>query len=108
MNAGKLNIPFRIEEPAQDVDAHGQLSVRWTRFVNGWARRDVMRGDEEIISQTSTASEMAVFETRWRPGIVPNMRLIDTRDDQVWNIRSAIDRDGKRRELRLICERVVV
>lgn len=104
MRAGLLR--HRVDL-VQDVDtpdgAGGSTSLPQT-LATVWAQIQGLQGRELAEWQQVTASADYSITIRYRADVLPQMRVLD--GDRSFEIRSVIDPDGRRRELRLFCQQI--
>lgn len=82
-------------------DALGQEAASWADVVTVWAQAQPLRG-REFFAAGQTQSEVTTrFLIRWRSDVVPTMRVIWR--GEPYDIDAAIDVDGARQVLELMC-----
>ena len=105
MRAGQLRDRWTIQRKSVAKSATGAEVVTWTTLCTIWAGEKPMSGTEVLKSGANIAQQTTVLSLRYRSGITPAMRA--TRGSRVLDIEQAINPDGRKRELELLCTEVV-
>lgn len=102
MTAGRMRDVVRIEQRAEDQDAAGEPRLSWNLLYE--RRAEVVRspGGEVEANQQRQGRVPTTFKLRYLPDLEPGMRLICR--EKVYDIKSAIDPDGRRRETLITAE----
>lgn len=108
INAGKYRylVTIRDQFPTTRNSFGERVGPGSTVFSGVWAEKQDWSGTEMTESGRETASVLTKWITRYRAGILPDMELVSGSD--VYNIQSVLDFDGTKREMVLICQRVVM
>lgn len=88
MRIGPLRHPLRIERPIQTQDATtGALTESWETFA------EVVKGSikplsarEFIAAKATQAEYTSLIRIRYIPGILPSMRVIDIREETIYEL----------------------
>lgn len=91
MEAGLLRHRIDIQQLATDTsgdlpqDEHGDPELTWATWATGVPAQKVVGQSREGATGDVIVSEWKTrFRIRWRPGLVPTMRILHGSD--VWNI----------------------
>lgn len=103
MRAGQLGTPLTLEEPSQTV-ASGKATPAYTNRGKAWCRVEGLSGTDRT-GIVSTAGYRVT--TRYRSDVTSKWRLRDHNGTRVLEIVSAVDPDGRRRELVITAVEVV-
>lgn len=103
MDPGQFNVPLTLEEPLQTVSS-GTATVSYANRGKAWCKVDGLSGTDRA---GITASAGYRVTTQYRPGVTPKWRLRDHNGARVFEIVSAVDPDGTRRELVITAVEVV-
>ena len=107
VQAGRLREPIKIQHAVTTQDASGTPQADWQDLIgNLWSEKLDVAGQEKVRGVQIEAGVSHVFEVRSRSGITPEMRVITKVDGVAHNIVAVLDRDGRRRKLWLMCERI--
>jgi len=109
VDAGLLNERFRFEKRSSVVDGYGNFEGAWTSQFTVYGRRQDLRGGETVMAARLTGRAPAIltiYNSLQARTITTDWRAVDTRNGDIWNIRS-ITRDEDRACLDLLCERGV-
>lgn len=104
---GKNRITLQVMGP-EERDAGNQVIANWVNFVldtpDGTVAAEVRDvSGREFVAASATQNEVLTTITiRYRPGVVPAMRVLHGAD--VYNIEAVLGQD--RRALALMCSRV--
>lgn len=106
MRAGKLRRRFHLQSPTTSAtrDDMGGKSVTYSTTATVWAGTVNMSGPigggEDVSGGLEQAHARATFRLRHRDGVTGDYRLVNADSTgEVWDITSALDPTGKRREL---------
>lgn len=107
MQTGTLRNRIEIQKLTRTRDSLGGIVETWARLVEVWANVRMSGAGERMIS--SVDQEVALvthrITIRHRTDVSVENRILH--GDRVLDIESAVDPDGRRRELVLVCsERV--
>jgi SPP1 family predicted phage head-tail adaptor len=104
MAAGQLREKITLESLAAGQDATGASSGAWTAFATNMSASIRDLGGREYLAaqgvQNPVETEILI---RYRPGVTAAMRVIH--GSETYNIHAALDRDGRRTWLWLMCSR---
>ena len=103
MSCGRTFI--EIQQPNSAPDGAGGRIITWTKFVSTYAETRWVKGNEQ--TKSSDGDRVASVETwllkiNFIAGITTEMRVLW--DGITYNIRSAADREQKRRHITLEIE----
>ena len=101
MRAGRRNHKIVIEEKSVTPDAYGDPVETWTQFAEAWVENAPESGREFLAAKQERADLSRILTTRYIDGISPDMRVVD--GERVFDIISAFDPSGRRRELKIHC-----
>ena len=95
-----------IEEPVLSEDSGEQQIVRWRTVAEPWASVQALdeRGREALAAAQLTVTQAYHIDIPYRSGVSPTLRL--TWRDKTLQIHSAVDDDGRRERLVLLCSEV--
>ena len=102
---GNLRQRVTIQKKTHTQNGLGEPVVTWTDVATVWAQRKTLRGREFDSGGSEQAEYTNVYTLRYRSDVSERMQLID--DGVAFNIRQALDPDGRRRVLELRATRVV-
>lgn len=91
-----------IEAAQRTPDGAGGAATSWTPVASVWAELRDGGGREDAPAGRLEGRRTVTARIRWRDGIVPAMRL--RAGGRILGIRAALDEDGRRRFLTLLCE----
>lgn len=106
---GMLRLYLTVQNPVRTVDAFGQADVSWVTVAGVWGHAEQSRTTEVLDDGgVSTRSDYR-FLTSWHPSVSTNSRLLwqDGDTERVFNVRTAYDRDQRRRRLEIEATEVV-
>ncbi|AMP15492.1 phage head-tail joining family protein [Collimonas pratensis] len=66
-----------------------------------YAKKEDLSGRELFAAQAAQSEVTTRFRIRYRTGVTAKMRLLC--DGVIYNIEAVLDRDGRKRELQLMC-----
>lgn len=102
-----LNRRILIQEKQTITDPEGISTEMWVDFVTVWAAREpLVAGARDFFSAAAiNAEKTARYKIRYRPGILPSMRLFDRTDGKFYSIKTPLDDVfGDRTETHIIAE----
>lgn len=86
-----LNRRITIQQATTVTDPEGIPTETWTDVATVWASRNPLSGREYFAAAAANAEKTVKYRIRYRPGILPNMRLIDHRDDVTYEVKAVLD-----------------
>lgn len=94
LQTNDLNRRVTIQRKGRKVDDAG-FPIRdpkeWEDVDTLWAAREPIRG-REFFSAAADRAEITVrYKIRYREGITSEMRLVDTRDNRIYEIKVPLD-----------------
>jgi head-tail adaptor len=99
---GKLDRRVRIEQPVITRDpAYGSEQITWSLVATVWAQVRENTQAERTADNLRVATRATTVTVRYRPGVVPTMRLVQ--DTRVLQIVGVLER-GRRQWLDIQCE----
>lgn len=102
--ASRYRYRVTFMEAVTERDEYGDRRETWQPVVTVWGALEGLRGREYFeAAQTVSQSDHRIV-IRHRNGIKPTMRA--QVGDRVFDIQSVLDRDGRRRQLEIICREV--
>ena len=102
---GELRHRLRLETPARSGDGGGGADVTWTLVGEVWASLGAVGGAERVSAEGLAGEVTHEIWIRYRSDAAPAMRFVV--GARSFDIRAALDPDGRRRWLRcLVVERV--
>lgn len=103
MRAGELRERLTLEAPEETVTA-GEPTIPWTLKATVWGQMEGLSGSD----RTGLVAETAVrFRIRHRSDITPRWRVGIEGTSRKFQIISAVDPDGRRRELVLTTQELI-
>lgn len=105
MKAGQLDQRVTLEQRDDGQDEYGQPIESWTSFASVWACVEPLQGREFIAAHAAVSEVTARVRIRYLPGVTPAMRVLH--DEDVYWIEAVIHVKSGKRELQLMCKRVV-
>jgi len=106
MRSGALRQRVQIQSPPTTADGMGGFTGTWTPVATTWAQIDPQSGAERIQGDQVTALMTHTIVIRYRPGIVPKMRLVRLVGGQTFEIHSVDNAEFRNRQLTLQCSEV--
>lgn len=91
MPAGKLTEHVAFEEPTPNPDGRGGTFEGWTRVFECRAGYTRLRGGEEVIASRLAGKQPTIIRVRSFANsreVKTDWRIVDTRTDEIFNIRS--------------------
>lgn len=101
MQAGQLRHKTVIQSPPSGQDGDGNPRVEWWTVCQPYAKKEDLSGRELFAAQAAQSEVTTRFRIRFRNGLNSKMRLVC--DGVTYNIVAVLDRDGRKRELQLMC-----
>jgi SPP1 family predicted phage head-tail adaptor len=100
------DLRHRITLQRKDIvkDPEGIAIETWADVATVWASVEPIRGREYFQAAAVNAENTVRFRIRYRPGIMPNMRVLY--NGRTFNIQSVIDVNERHREIQLMCQEV--
>ena len=103
--AGILRHRLHVQGEAQVDDGQGGIaSAAWTTTATIWGSLEGLSGQEQIEGGQVNARALYRIRTRWRADIGPTHRIMHADDGRVFNVLSAVDPTGRKKELELLVE----
>jgi SPP1 family predicted phage head-tail adaptor len=99
---GELRRRAVLEAPGGSADGAGGIDETWTTVAGLWAAIVPLGGDERFTADRTAGHVSHRITLRYRTGVEPGMRL--RLGARIFEIRSAVDRDERRRFLDCLCE----
>lgn len=99
---GALKYRVVLEERVRVADGGGGATESWTPVATLWASLKQRSGQEREAADRTVAQAMTVITIRYRAGVTAEMRF--RHGARLFNIRSALDKDGHKRWLTCLCE----
>lgn len=103
MRAGELRERITLEAPGETVTA-GEPTIPWTIQATVWAKTEGLSGTDGI---GITAEAGYRFTIRHRSDVTPRWRVGLDGTSRKFQIISAVDSDGRRRELVLVTQELI-
>jgi SPP1 family predicted phage head-tail adaptor len=101
VQAGKLRHRITIEQ-STETQSVGEPVRAWSTVATVWANYEDLGGSEgQAVGQTQYAIGFRRYEIRFRPGLIPKMRV--THQSIAWDIERIVNIGGRDRELHLFC-----
>ncbi|HWX01442.1 phage head closure protein [Collimonas sp.] len=101
MQAGQLRHKTVIQSPPSGQDDDGNPRTEWLLVSKPYAKKEDLSGRELFAAQAAQSEVTTRFRIRYRTGVTAKMRLLC--DGVIYNIEAVLDRDGRKRELQLMC-----
>jgi SPP1 family predicted phage head-tail adaptor len=105
MRSEQLRHRITIQQPTISQGSMGGATETWSTLATVWAQKANKSSREFYAAHKINAEITDLFICRHRTGVESNMRVLF--DGQAYDIISAIDPDGRRRELHITCKEVV-
>jgi SPP1 family predicted phage head-tail adaptor len=99
--AGKLRHRLTLEQAATEADGSGGFATSWAEVATLWGAIEAIGGREFGMADTIKGEATHRITIRYRGGVGPAQRF--TSEERVFEIRSVIDPDGRRRRLVCLC-----
>ncbi len=104
MHIGDLNTRITIQQSAETQSASGAVTAAWSTLATVWAERNDLTGREYLQAQQAGSEITTQFRIRWRSDVTAKMQVVH--GSATYSIEALFDREGRRRELFLICKAV--
>ncbi|WP_211475070.1 phage head closure protein [Collimonas humicola] len=101
MQVGQLRHKTAIQSPPSGQDDDGNPRTEWWTVCQPYAKKEDLSGRELFAAQAAQSEVTTRFRIRYRTGLGSKMRLVC--DGVIYNIEAVLDRDGRKRELQLMC-----
>ena len=105
MRSGELSRRITIQQKNITINENAFEVEIWNDLKTIWASKRGLRGREYYTASTMKSENDVIFKGRYIEGITTDMRIVE--DSHIYNIKSAIDTDGKKRELTITASEVV-
>jgi SPP1 family predicted phage head-tail adaptor len=102
MQAGRLNTPIVIQQPATGTDAIGQPLTGWVDFAAVWAHVRHLSGTESIKAGATVSAVQASMRIRTLAGVTAGMRVVAA--GQVYAIKAVLPNMQSRDHTDLVTE----
>lgn len=100
---GDLRHRLTIERAVRTDDEGGGAALVWDEVAEIWGAVEAVSGAERFATDRVTGSAMYNIAIRYRDGVAPSMRF--RRGDEIFEILSVLNDDGRRRFLTCKCAR---
>jgi SPP1 family predicted phage head-tail adaptor len=101
MRSGQLRHLIIVQSPPVGQDAQGNPLTAWSNVCTPYAKKEDLSGRELFAAQAAQSEVTTRFRIRYRSGLRAAMRL--QCEGVIYNIVAVLDRDGRQRELQLMC-----
>lgn len=104
---GRMRERVRFERRQTSSDGYGNTVDSWNAITTVAARiRPMSRGETVLASklQGTRTTEIIVRSSSLTRGLTPDDRAVDTRSNDIWNIRAIENRDEHEEYLTIVCE----
>jgi len=94
LNTGKLNRRVVIQKKGRAVDDAGFPiggPDQWEDVFTVWASREPLRGREYFAAAAAQAETTVRYKMRYREGITSDMRLVDLKDNRIYELSAVLD-----------------
>lgn len=98
---GELRHRIRIESASRTPDGGGGASETWTLLTEAWAAIREPGGRETVTAEALQGEAITEIWLRYRSDVTAAQRV--TFGARTFDIRAALDPDGRRRWLRCLC-----
>lgn len=104
MRAADLRHRVTIESYSATQNAYNEEIPSWSTVATVWAAIEPLTGQERFLRAADQfyAENQVRIRIRYRAGVTAKMRVVDA-DGEIYDIQAVLDRDGRRRELVLMC-----
>jgi SPP1 family predicted phage head-tail adaptor len=99
---GDLSHRLRLEAVVRSADEGGGAIEAWSLIAEVWAEVRAVRGYETFVAHGLSGRVTHEVWIRYRDDVGPNLRFIA--QGRIFDIRAALDPDGRRTWLRCLCE----
>ena len=110
MPAGELRERVTFSERALTSDGYGNSLGDWADQFTVAARIRPRLGGEEVMAARLSGRNLATITVRYSSDtaeITTDWRAVDTRTGDVWNVRSVVNPDERKRYIDVLAERGV-
>lgn len=108
MRAGELRRRLTLEQPVDTSDRAGGDTRAFVSEGTVWGAVIALRAQELFQAQQIDSHVTSRVLIRYRAGVKPEWRITEPATGRVFEIRSVLDLDARRRQLELICEELRV
>lgn len=105
MNPGELRHKITIQQFILTKNTNGFEIMTWVDYKKLWVSKRSLGGKEYYSAAAVKAETDVAFGGRFVKGITPQMRIVE--GTQIYNVKSALDSDGKRKTLNIVASEVV-
>ena len=105
--AGELDRRIRFEKRLEAEDGFGNEQGSWAEQFECWAKRQFLRGGEQVIASRLESRQPAILTVRNSVNtrmITSEWRAIDKRDGRIFNIREDPKESDDRAMLEMLAE----
>lgn len=102
VHIGELRARLVLEAPARAADDGGGSVVTWEQVALLWAKVSARGGTESFTHDRVAGSASHEIIMRYRSDVTPEMRLRE--GTRIFDVRAAMDLDGRRQWLRCLAE----
>lgn len=99
---GRLRHRVVLQRPVRSSGEGGTATISWENFGTAYAAIEAVSGSEMERSDGLSAKTAHRLTLRYRAGIVPDARIVS--DGRIFEIRAALDIDGRKRWIQCLCE----
>lgn len=100
--AGTLRRRITFQTQSKDGDAAGQRIETWSNFATVWGSVEDVSGRELVRGGVTSGQANTLIRIRHHPGITNGMRaIVGPRSFEI--VSPPIDRQGRRRDLEVLC-----
>lgn len=100
--AGALDRMIEIQRAVEAQDSTGQAISTWSRYARAWANVESVDAIERFYTERPVSPAMKVFTLRWVDGVTAKDRILY--DEQVYNILSIAEFNGRKAWLKIVAE----
>lgn len=93
-----------LESPSETPDGFGGSMTTWALVAEVWGELRALFGNEVFDDDRKSATSTHLVVIRWREGLTPDHRF--RFGGRTFQIRSILDRGGRKRFLECRCEEV--
>ncbi|URN94560.1 MAG: phage head closure protein [Candidatus Pristimantibacillus lignocellulolyticus] len=90
-NPSEYDRRITIQRFGATIDDEGISTEAWIDVITIWADRKPLTVKEFFEASAVNAQKSVKYRIRYRTGMLSDMRLIDLRDNQTYNIRGVLD-----------------
>ena len=108
MRCGSMRQRLQLQTPAAIPDGMGGQTNAWTVVATVWGMVGPISGREQLQADQVTALLTHEIDIRYRPGVVPKMRIVRVAGGQVYEIHSIVNLEMRNRQLTLLCSELQV